>query len=120
MKKCLQLLLMLCILVLGAQSAFAGGLLGGTGVSEDRVYDQDGMLKIKAYGSDVNGEEVINQIVDELGKGKDVPGSNYKKASVKIILDDVVTENIGHLEISLVSYLTGYKGAIYINNMQVK
>ena len=47
MKKCLQLLLMLCILVLGAQSAFAGGLLGGTGVSEDRVYDQDGMLKVK-------------------------------------------------------------------------
>lgn len=47
MKKCLQLLLMLCILVLGAQSAFAGGLLGGTGVSEDRVYDQDGMLTIK-------------------------------------------------------------------------
>ncbi len=47
MKKCLQLLLMLCILVLGAQSAFAGGLLGGTGVSEDRVYNQDGMLKVK-------------------------------------------------------------------------
>ncbi|MGM9581778.1 MAG: hypothetical protein ACI3U2_11170 [Anaerovibrio sp.] len=47
MKKCLQLLLMLCVLVLGAQSAFAGGLLGGTGVSEDRVYNQDGMLKIK-------------------------------------------------------------------------
>ena len=47
MKKCLQLLLMLCIMVLGAQSAFAGGLLGGTGVSEDRVYDQDGMLKVK-------------------------------------------------------------------------
>ncbi len=47
MKKCLQLLLMLCVLVLGTQSAFAGGLLGGTGVSEDRVYDPDGMLKIK-------------------------------------------------------------------------
>ena len=47
MKKCLQLLLMLCILVLGTQSAFAGGLLGGTGVSEERVYDQEGMLKIK-------------------------------------------------------------------------
>ena len=47
MKKCLQLLLMLCVLVLGTQSAFAGGLLGGTGVSEDRVYNQDGMLKIK-------------------------------------------------------------------------
>ena len=47
MKKCLQLLLMLCILVLGTQSALAGGLLGGTGVSEERVYDQEGMLKIK-------------------------------------------------------------------------
>lgn len=47
MKKCLQLLFMLCVLVLGTQSAFAGGLLGGTGVSEDRVYDPDGMLKIK-------------------------------------------------------------------------
>ena len=101
------------------------GSNGAGTISFDLYYDPaqitgDGMLKIKAYGSDVNGEEVINQIVDELGKGKDVPGSNYKKASVKIILDDVVTENIGHLEISLVSYLTGYKGAIYINNMQVK
>ena len=47
MKKCLQLLFMLCVLVLGTQSAFAGGLLGGTGVSEDRVYDPDGILKIK-------------------------------------------------------------------------
>ena len=47
MKKCLQLLLMLCVLVLGTQSAFAGGLLGRTGISEDRVYDPDGMLKIK-------------------------------------------------------------------------
>lgn len=98
---------------------------GAGTITFDLYYDPaqitgDGMLKIKAYGSDVNGEEVISQIVDELGKGKDVPGSSYKKASVKVILDDVVAENIGHLELSIVSYLTGYKGAIYINNLQVK
>ena len=80
----------------------------------------DGMLKIKAYGSDTEGEEVINQIVDDIGQGKDVPGSKYKKAAVKIILDDVVTTNIGHLELSIVSYLTGYHGAVYINNLQIK
>ena len=49
-----------------------------------------------------------------------MPGSKYRKAAVKIILDDVVTTNIGHLELSIVSYLTGYQGAIYINNLQIK
>ncbi len=77
MKKCLQLLLMLCILVLGAQSAFAGGLLGGTGVSEERVYDQDGMLKIKTLaiaapiynGPKSEGEPDIEDLPEILMEG---------------------------------------------------
>ena len=77
MKKCLQLLLMLCILVLGAQSAFAGGLLGGTGVSEDRVYDQDGMLKIKTLaiaapiynGPKTEGEPDVEDLPEILMEG---------------------------------------------------
>lgn len=77
MKKCLQLLLMLCILVLGAQSAFAGGLLGGTGVSEDRVYDQDGMLKIKTLaiaapiynGPKTEGEPEVEDLPEILMEG---------------------------------------------------
>lgn len=98
---------------------------GAGTITFDMYYDPaqitgDGMLKIKAYGADTEGEEVINQIVDDIGQGKDVPGSKYKKTSVKIILDDVVTTNIGHLELSIVSYLTGYQGAIYINNLQIK
>ena len=77
MKKCLQLLLMLCILVLGAQSAFAGGLLGGTGVSEERVYDQDGMLKIKTLaiaapiynGPKTEGEPEVEDLPEILMEG---------------------------------------------------
>ena len=77
MKKCLQLLLMLCILVLGAQSAFAGGLLGGTGVSEDRVYDQDGMLKVKTLaiaapiynGPKTEGEPEVEDLPEILMEG---------------------------------------------------
>ena len=77
MKKCLQLLLMLCILVLGALSAFAGGLLGGTGVSEDRVYDQDGMLKIKTLaiaapnynGPKTEGEPDVEDLPEILMEG---------------------------------------------------
>lgn len=77
MKKCLQLLLMLCILLLGAQSAFAGGLLGGTGVSEDRVYDQDGMLKVKTLaiaapiynGPKTEGEPEVEDLPEILMEG---------------------------------------------------
>lgn len=47
MKKCLQLLLMLCVFALGTQPVFAAGLSNATGVSEERVYDQDGMLKVR-------------------------------------------------------------------------
>ena len=48
---------------------------GAGTITFDMYYDPaqitgDGMLKIKAYGSDTEGEEVINQIVDDIGQGK--------------------------------------------------
>ena len=47
MKRGLQLVLMLCVFLLGTQVSFAGGLLGGTGVSDVRVYDSEGLMKIQ-------------------------------------------------------------------------
>lgn len=96
-------------------------------VTFDFYYDAeqlkgDAALKAKLYGSNIKGSEIINQPVDDLGMGKakTVPGSNYKKASVRILLDKPVTEDIGHFELNLVGYLTGYKGSVYINNLSLK
>ncbi len=101
----------------------------GAGVSQvsfDITYDAsqikgDAALKAKVYGSSVKGDVVIDQPVDDLGLGsaKTVSG-NMKKAHVRVILEDKVTDNIGHLEISLVGYMLGYKGDIYLDNIQLK
>lgn len=100
---------------------------GAKSVSFDLYYDPsqikgDGTLKVKLFGNSVKDEEVINQVVDDLGfaRAKSVDGSNLKRARVRIPLDETVKDNIGHFEISVVSYLTSYKGAIYINNIAIQ
>ena len=102
----------------------------GAGVSQvafDMYYDAsqlkgDAALKAKLYASSVKGDVVIDQPVDDMGmaKAKAVPDTNLKKTRVRVILDDKVTSDIGHFELSIVGYLTGYKGAIYIDNIEMK
>lgn len=102
----------------------------GSGVSEvdfDFYYDAsqlkgDAALKAKLYASSAKDDDaVIDQPVDDLmSKAQSVPGTNLKKSHVRVILDDPVTDNIEHLEFSIVGYLTNYKGAVYIDNLEMK
>ncbi len=100
---------------------------GATVLTYDMYYDPaqvkgDAQLKTKVYAQSVKGEEVINQNVDDIGlaTAKSVPGSTMKKVHVKVYFDDPVEQDISHIELSVVSYLTAYKGAIYINNIELK
>ena len=56
MKRGLQLVLMLCVFLLGTQVSFAAGLLGGTGVSDARVYDSEGLIKWEPHTRDFSRE----------------------------------------------------------------
>lgn len=100
---------------------------GATAMTFDLYYDAaqlkgDAQLKTKVYASSVKAEEVINQNVDDIGlaTAKSVPGSTMKKVHVKVIFDDPVEQDIAHLELSVVSYLSAYKGAIYINHIELQ
>ena len=54
-----------------------------------------------------------------ISRAKAVDGSNLKKVHVRVLLMDKFTGKLSHLEVSLVSYLSGYKGAVYINNLSL-
>ncbi|MDD3115012.1 MAG: hypothetical protein PHQ44_04685 [Anaerovibrio sp.] len=77
MKRGLQLLLMLCVFMLGTQISFAAGLIGGTGVSDERIYDGDSILKVKTLavadsiynGPTTAGEPEIDDLPDILMAG---------------------------------------------------
>ena len=102
----------------------------GAGISQvsfDLYYDAsqlkgDAALKAKIYAGSTAGDVVIDQPIDDMGmaKAKDVPGTHLKKAHVRAILEDKVTADIGHFELSIVGYLTSYKGALYIDNIELK
>lgn len=102
----------------------------GAGISQasfDLYYDAaqikgDATLKAKLYASSVKDEVVIDQPIDDMGmaKAKDIPNTTWKKTHVRVVFDDPVTEDISHIELSIVGYLTGYKGALYIDNIELK
>lgn len=102
----------------------------GAGISQvsfDLYYDAsqlkgDAVLKAKIYAGSTAGDVVIDQPIDDMGmaKAKDVPGTHLKKAHVRAILEDKVTADIGHFELSIVGYLTSYKSALYIDNIELK
>ena len=79
MKRGLQLVLMLCVFLLGTQVSFAGGLLGGTGVS-----DSEGLIKIQTLaiadsiynGPTSEGEPEIDDIPEILMNGTLVDKKN--------------------------------------------
>ncbi len=80
------------------------------------------IVKERINGGRVSLDVVIDQPIDDMGmaKAKDVPGTNLKKTHVRAILEDKVTADIGHFELSIVGYLTSYKGALYIDNIELK
>ncbi|MFV0635425.1 hypothetical protein [Mitsuokella sp. WILCCON 0060] len=95
-------------------------------VEFDLYYDPakisgDSTFKVKVYAKDDKDDEVINDLADDIGmsRAKPVEGSNLKRVHVKVPLMDTYTGKISHLEVSLVSYLSGYKGDVYINNLQM-
>ena len=77
MKRGLQLVLMLCVFLLGTQVSFASGLFGGTGVGESRVYDSEGLMKIHTLaiadsiynGPTSEGEPEIDDVPEILMNG---------------------------------------------------
>ena len=77
MKKSLQLLLMLCIFMLGTQVSFAAGLLGGTGVTDKRTFDAAGLMKVQTLaiadsiynGPTSDDEPEIDELPDILMEG---------------------------------------------------
>ena len=81
----------------------------------------DSTFKVKVFATDEKGEEVMNDLADDIGisRAKAVDGSNLKKVHVRVLLMDKFTGKLSHLEVSLVSYLSGYKGAVYINNLSL-
>ncbi len=81
----------------------------------------DSLLKVKVFGKDANGEEVINDLADNIGMqfAKPVEGSNFKRVHVKVPFMDTFTGKLGHLEVSIVSYLSSYNGDIYINSLKM-
>lgn len=95
-------------------------------VEFDLYYDPakisgDSVFKVKVYAKDDKDDEVINDLADDIGmsRAKPVEGSNLKRVHVKVPLMDTYSGKISHLEVSLVSYLSGYKGDVYINNLQM-
>ena len=84
MKRGLQLVLLLCVFLLGTQVSFAGGLLGGTGVSDVRVYDSEGLMKVQTLaiansiynGPTTEGEPEIDDIPEILMNGTLVDKKN--------------------------------------------
>ena len=81
----------------------------------------DSMFKVKVFGKDVKGDEVINDLADDIGmsRAKAVDGSTLKRVHVKVPLMDGFTGKLSHLEVSIVSYLSGYQGDVYINNLKL-
>ena len=77
MKRGLQLVVMLCVFLMGTQVSFAAGLLGGTGVSEARVYDSEGLMKVHTLaiadsiynGPTSEGEPEIDDLPEILMNG---------------------------------------------------
>lgn len=95
-------------------------------VEFDLYYDPskisgDSAFKVKVYAKDDKDDEVINDLADDIGmsRAKSVEGSNLKRVHVKVPLMDTYSGKISHLELSVVSYLSGYKGDLYINNIQM-
>lgn len=95
-------------------------------VSFDLYYDAskiggDALLKAKVYGKDVSGEEVMNDVQDNIGMSfaEEVPGTTFKKCRVRVPLMDTFTGKLAHFEISIVSYTSSYNGAVYINNIEM-
>lgn len=74
MKRSLRLLLVLCMMLMGAQVANAALLPGGTGVSDAKVYDADALMNVKTlaiadsiyYGPTVQGEPEIDDLPEIL------------------------------------------------------
>jgi len=112
----------------GAVTNAAPIKVGPEGVSQvsfDLYYDAsqlkgDAALKGKVYAGSVKGDVVIDQPIDDMGTAKAKKVGNLMKTHVRVILEDKVTQDIGHLEVSLVGYLTGYKGAVYLDNITLK
>ena len=79
----------------------------------------DSAFKVKVFGKDDKGEEVINDLQDKLGTAHAIEGSNLKRIHVKCPFMDEFTGKLGHLEVSVVSYLSSYQGDVYINNIKM-
>lgn len=79
----------------------------------------DSVFKVKVFGKDDKGEEVINDLQDKLGTAHPVEGSNLKRIHVKCPFMDEFSGKLGHLEVSIVSYLSAYNGDVYINNIKM-
>jgi len=81
----------------------------------------DSLFKVKVFGQDEKGDEVINDLADDIGmsRAKPVEGSTFKRVHVKVPLMDGYTGKLSHLEVSIVSYLSGYQGDVYINNLKL-
>ena len=92
----------------------------------DLYYDKtkisgDSLFKVKVYGQDEKGTEIINDMADDIGmsRAKPVDGSNLVRVHVKVPFMDAASGKLSHLELSVVSYLSKYKGDVYINNIKL-
>ncbi len=93
---------------------------GVTSVKLDFIYNPEAMtqggFKIKAY-SDVEGAPIIDTDTDvNLDAAKEI-GNGLKKATVTLQVSPSGMNN--KLQISVIGYKTDYKGAIYLDNIEL-
>lgn len=122
MKKCLQLLLMLCVFMLGTQSALAAGLLEGTGVSDEKVYDADAMLKVSTLaiaapiynGPTTEGEPEVEDLPELLMEATLADKKNVLQyVSYRDVCQDIkVSKHIDILRLDRRKAFSEYKKAI--------
>ena len=76
-----------------------------------------GAFKLKLYGKDETGQEVLNVVADvDLSKSQ-VAGNGYRKVQVNVPLQPV-KKALPYLVLSLVGCSTDYHGDIFLNDIQ--
>ena len=78
------------------------------------------LFKVKVYGKDAAGEEVINDAADDIGmsKAEDAEGG-LKHVHVKVPFMDTFSGKLGLLQVSIAGYQLGYQGDVYLTNFKM-
>lgn len=122
MKRSLQLLLMVCLFLLGTQVSYAAGLLEGTGVSDEHIYDSDAILTVQTLaiadpvysGPKSTGEPDVEDLPDIIMDGTLADKKNVLRyVSYREVCQGIkVSTHIDVLRLERKKAFAAYKAAI--------